>query len=101
MLTAILIFVGILILWVVFLRRWLKTKTWAQSFFALIEPIELAIYKKSETILFARSLQALGIVGSAMAWLGGVDLTPLYAVLPEHWKWIIPLVPLIASYSCA
>lgn len=45
-------------------RAWLKAQPWAQSFFAWIEPVEIALYKKSETLLAARAL-----------WLGGTIVT--------------------------
>lgn len=46
-------------------RAWLKSKPWAQGFFAAIEPLEIFVFQKSETILVSRLLE-LGslIVGS-------------------------------------
>ncbi len=58
---AILAILLVLILWYVLAgRAWLKTKSWAQGFFSKIEPIEIALFRKSETILVGR-----------MMWLGG------------------------------
>lgn len=45
-------------------RAWLKEQSWAQGFFAWIEPIEIGLYQKSETILVGRLL-----------WLGGLFVT--------------------------
>ena len=62
-------------------RAWLKTKPWAQGFFAWIEPIEIALYKKSETILMGRLLWVGGLFvtayDSAAAFLPNLDLTPI------------------------
>jgi hypothetical protein len=63
------------------LRPWLKKQAWAQSFFAWIDPLEVALFKKSETILVGRLLW----VGSAIvtiydglaAFVTSLDLTPL------------------------
>lgn len=60
-----------LLLWYVLAgRAWLKTQPWAKGFFAAIEPIELALFKKSETILVGRLL-----------WLGGGLVTAYDAVV--------------------
>ena len=62
-------------------RAWLKTKSWAQPFFAWIEPLEIALYKKSETILMGRLLWVGGLFvtayDSAAAFLPNLDLTPI------------------------
>lgn len=84
-------------IWVVWLRPWLRTRPWAQRFFAWIEPMEIIFWQKSETILWARFMQLLGAVSSALIFIGTLDLTPLYAVLPVRYQWIIPLAPLAIS----
>lgn len=69
------------LLYVMWLRKWLKTKRWADGFFKAIEPFEIALYKKSETLLLSRSVW----VGSAMVtaydsvavFATSLDLTPL------------------------
>ena len=62
-------------------RAWLKTKPWAQGFFAWIEPIEIALYKKSETILMGRLLWVGSLFvtayDSATTFLPNLDLTPI------------------------
>ena len=62
-------------------REWLKTKPWAQSFFAWIEPLEIALYKKSETLLMGRMLWVGGLLvtsyDSVATFATGLDMTPL------------------------
>jgi hypothetical protein len=77
---------GLLLLYALWGREWLKTKSWAQGFFAWIEPIEIFIYKKSETILVARSLQFLGAILTVMTWVGSIDITPIMPLVPEEYQ---------------
>lgn len=65
-------------------RDWLKKQPKAQPFFEWIEPIEIVLFKKSETILFARLLQAMGGTLSALTWIGSIDVTPLLPLFPEQ-----------------
>lgn len=62
-------------------REWLKTKSWAQGFFAWIEPTEIALYRKSETLLVGRLLWVGGLLVSAYdsvaTFTPGLDLTPV------------------------
>ena len=62
-------------------RKWLKSKPWAQGFFAWIEPLELALYKKSETILVGRLLSVgafvVTIYDGLATFVQGLDLTPV------------------------
>lgn len=83
---TILIIIGLLLLafivWYVMRgRAWLKTKPWAQSFFAWIEPIETALYKKSETLLVGRLMWVGGFFVTAYdslaMFLPSLDLTPI------------------------
>jgi len=67
-------------------RDWLKSKPWAQGFFELVEPIEIFIYKKSETILVARSLQFLGAILTLLTWVGSIDITPIMPLVPEKYQ---------------
>lgn len=65
--TFITIFLFIIVLVLVYalaLRPWLKTKPWAQVVFTKIEPLEIALFKKSETVLVGR-----------LVWLGGSVVT--------------------------
>ncbi len=89
----------IVALYAVWGRNWLKAKTWPWSkrFFELTEPIEIVLWQKSETILWARFLQFLGVVGAFLTWLGALDLTPIAALWPEKYQpWLMAL-PFIAA----
>lgn len=63
------------------LRPWLKKQVWAQRFFAWIDPIELALFKKSETILVGRLLWVGGLFvtfyDGLATFVHSLDLTPL------------------------
>lgn len=62
-------------------RAWLKERSWTQGFFSWIEPLEIFLYQKSETILIGRLLWLGGIVVTfydALAiFARSLDLTPL------------------------
>jgi len=78
-------------------REWLKRRPWAASFFAKIEPVEITLWRKSETILWARFQQVLGVVLTLLMGIGTLDLSPLFPLLPEQYKWLPSLLPLIIS----
>jgi hypothetical protein len=78
-------------------REWLKRRPWAVGFFAKIEPIEIALWRKSTTILWARFQQLLGVVLTILMGIGTLDLTPLFPLLPEQYKWLPSLLPLIIT----
>lgn len=67
-------------------RDWLKSKSWAMPFFAWIEPIEIVLFKKSQTILFARLLSGLGVVLTMLQQFNGIDLTPILPFVPEKYQ---------------
>jgi hypothetical protein len=77
------LFVMIYVLW---LRAWLKQKSWAQGFFSFIEPVEIALWSKSETILWARAKQIVGLLLTALTTLGAIDLTPLMPFVPDQYE---------------
>lgn len=62
-------------------RAWLKSQTWTVNFFAWIEPLETALYKKSETILMGRLLWFGGLFVTAYdgiaTFASSLDLTPI------------------------
>jgi len=62
-------------------RPWLKTKPAAMGFFSWIEPVEIALFRKSETILMGRLLSfGAGIVtlyDVVAVWASSLDLTPV------------------------
>jgi hypothetical protein len=82
-------------------RKWLKTKPWAEGFFTWIEPIEIVLYKKSETILWARIKIIIGMLLTIMTYLGTIDLTPLMPFVPDQYestvKALFNLLPLTIS----
>ena len=82
-------------------RTWLKTKSWMGWLYhsRFGEWTEIYLFKKSETVLWGRTLQAVGYVLTAIASLGGIDLTPIAAILPEKLQWLPPLLPLIISIA--
>lgn len=77
---AILIVVAILV-YALWGRAWLKQQSWAQGFFAAIEPLEIFLFKKSETILVGRLLWVGGLFVTAYDALAlfasSLDLTPV------------------------
>jgi hypothetical protein len=82
-------------------REWLKSKSWAAGFFSWIEPIEIALFKKSPTILFARLKMLTGLILMALTQLGTIDLTPIMPFVPEQYQGIVHvafnLLPLVIS----
>lgn len=67
-------------------RDWLKNKPWAAWVFDWIEPFEIAFYKKSETILFARLKMLSGVVLMALTQIGTIDLTPIMPFVPDAYE---------------
>jgi hypothetical protein len=85
-LVALAVITGLILWYALQGRDWLKTKPWAHGFFEFIEPIEIFIYKKSETILVARSLQGLGAILTVLTWIGSIDITPIMPLVPEKYQ---------------
>lgn len=76
-------------------RAWLKAKPWTEAFFAVIEPAEIFLFKKSETILFARMLSGLGVVLTFLTQIGSIDITPLLPFVPSKYAVVVQ-----GAYSC-
>lgn len=95
------IIITILLVYVLWGRDWLKKQSWAQGFFAFVEPIEIFLYKKSETILLARSLSVLGAVLTVMTQLGSIDITPIMPLVPDQYEGFVRvtwnLLPLLIT----
>ncbi len=67
-------------------RSWLKSKPWAAGFFAWIEPFEIFLFKKSETILFARIKILTGLLLTVLTQIGEIDLSPFMPFVPEAYQ---------------
>jgi len=65
--------------------KWLKSKPWTARFFAWIEPFEIVCWRKSESILWARFLQGVGLILTGLSSLGQFDLSPIMPLLPERY----------------
>lgn len=65
-------------------RVWLKARF--PDFFAKIEPIEIVLWKKSETILFARFKMLVGILLTTLTQAGQIDITPLMPLVPDEYE---------------
>lgn len=61
---SVLAFIIFVLVYALVLRSWLKQQSWAQAFFTKIEPAEIALFRKSETVLIGR-----------LVWLGGAIVT--------------------------
>lgn len=84
--------VAVILVYALWGRDWLKAKPWAAPFFEWIEPIEVALFKKSQTILVARTLSVLGPVLTLLTQLGTVDITPLMPFVPEKHQGLVQFV---------
>jgi hypothetical protein len=91
-LSIVLLLVAILVAYALWLRPWLKTKAWSGGFFAWVEPIEIVLFKKSETILFARLKMVSGVVLMLLTQLGEIDLSPLMPFVPEKYSDIVRVI---------
>lgn len=73
--------IAALVAYAIWGRTWLKSKAWAQGFFAWIEPFERVLFKKSETILMGRLLWVGGLFvtlyDGVASFAGSLDLTPI------------------------
>jgi len=90
---------ALVIVWVTLLRPWLRRQLWACDFFASIEPYELWIYEKSESILWARWQQFLGLVLVLTGLFGGIDYTPLSILTPDWLDPLLPGIPLVLNIA--
>lgn len=83
------VFTALLIVWVTFIRPWMRDKPWAKGFFEAIEPIELHLWRKSETLLFARFKIVTGLLLTLLTQLGAIDITPLMPFVPDAWEGVV------------
>lgn len=85
-------------LYVVVIRPWLRKKEWAKPFFAgaVTEWIELHLFRKSESLMWARWQMFAGTAITTLQSFGAIDITPLVTVLsfllPEERRWIAQVI---------
>lgn len=101
-LVLVLVFLVLLMtLYALWLRNWLKSKPWSAGFFAWIEPIERVLWKKSETILWARIKIVTGVLLAVLTQINGMDLTPVVSILPDAYagyvRAALSFLPLLIS----
>ncbi len=85
----------LLAIYVAWGRKWLKTKPWADGYFRLIEPIEIFLFSKSETILWARLKQFTGVALTFLTQAGAIDITPLMPFVPDQYEGYVR-----AAFNC-
>lgn len=92
---------GLVTVYALWARPWLKAQPWAAGFFARVEPVEIMLFKNSKTILFARLKIVVGIALTVLTQVGALDLTPMLPLLPEQHRGLalvaFNLLPLIIS----
>lgn len=97
----VILFVALAVWYALWGRAWLIKQPWAQGFFAWIEPYEILLFKKSQTILWARLKVLAGFILMALAQFGTIDLTPLMPFVPDQYqgtvKFAFNLLPLIVT----
>lgn len=78
---------ALLLLYILAGRDWLKAQSWTGSFFTWIEPIEIALWRKSETLLWSRLLMIMGvlppILQQAESFMG---IPGILDILPEKYQ---------------
>ncbi|MET4263903.1 hypothetical protein ABIA95_000160 [Bradyrhizobium sp. LA8.1] len=84
---AILALLGVVLTWyAIWGREILKRSPWFQPLFDWIEPWEVTLYKKSQTILFARLKMISGVVLMVLTQAGTIDLTPIMPLVPDAYE---------------
>lgn len=67
-------------------REWLKEQPWTGKFFSWIEPIEITLWRKSETILWSRLLMIAGIIPLFLQEVEKFNIPALQDLLPEMYR---------------
>jgi len=98
---ALAVFVALVAVWVTWLRPWLLCQPWAEGFFRSIEPFERIFYRKSETVLWARTKVFVGGVLTMLTQIQAINITPLLPLIPDVYEtWIIVVwnaLPMVIS----
>lgn len=95
-LATLLVIAALVAVWVVWVRPAIRDKPWAAGFFAKIEPFEIALWKKSETIFWERSKHAFAVALAVLPQIGVFDPTPFIGFIPEKHRWWVILIPSVA-----
>jgi hypothetical protein len=89
-----------------FLREWIRVKRdtgvpWAVRWFSFWEPIEIYLWRKSETILFARLKIFVGTLLTFLTQMQYIDLSPVMPFFPEKHRplaeFIFNCIPLVIT----
>lgn len=83
--------------YVLYVREWLQRREkeqeaapngpqWAVRWFDFWEPIEIYLWRKSETILFARFKVFLGASLTLLTQIGTIDLYPIMPFFPDKYR---------------
>lgn len=80
-LLAVVGFIVFVLAYALALRPWLKKQAWARGFFTTIEPAEIALFKKSETVLVGRLVWLCGLIVTAydgfLAYFSSINFEPV------------------------
>jgi hypothetical protein len=85
-LNIVLFVVFLAFVWAIWARKWMAAQPWAKGFFAVFEPWEITLWRKSQTILKARTLMVLGGILTFMTQLGTLDISPLMPLVPDEYE---------------
>lgn len=100
-LVSLLVLASLIAIWVTIARPILLCYDWAKPFFLAIEPFELWVYKKSETILWARFKVFVGLLLTILTQSQAIDITPLMPLVPDAWeptvKILWGMIPMVIS----
>jgi hypothetical protein len=75
--------------YVVWLRPLMRETRFGKWLLDHVEPIERALWMKSETILFARLKIVMGLLLTALTQMGGIDIKPLMPLVPDAYEPIV------------
>lgn len=67
-------------------RDWLKAQPWTAWFYKWIEPIEITLWRKSETILWSRFLVIVGLLPPLFEQLEKLNIPALQGMVPEKYQ---------------
>lgn len=76
---------ALVVIYVLWLRKWLKIQPWAQGFYRLVDPIELFLFKKSETILWSRFLMLVGLLPPLLDQIKAFNIPEVMAIVPQQY----------------